>query len=660
MDRTALRFRQVHLDFHTSGLIEGVGDDFDPDSFAETLAEARVNSITCFARCHHGYIYYDTRLFPERRHPHLKRNLLEEQIEACHRRDIRVPIYITVQWDHFTAEEHAEWLMWTADGHVAGTPPHEPGFYRRLCLNTPYVDFLKEHTREVLETLPCDGIFFDIVDAPDCSCPRCRSGMRAAFLDSSDSEARRAYGRGVLHRFQRDMTAFVRQFNSDCSIFYNAGHIGPRHRALAETYSHFELESLPSGGWGYMHFPLAMRYARTLGPDCLGMTGKFHTSWGDFHSFKNPAALEFECVHMLALNAKCSIGDQLHPSGRICKSTYALIGGVYKSVEEKEPWCAGARPVVEIGVLSPEEFHEGGQPRAAIGAVRMLQEGAHQFDIVDSQSDFDHYRVLVLPDEVPVNAELAAKLADYLAHGGALIASYRSGLNPAGDAVAVDDLGVKLIGDAPFSPDFIIPGDALAKGLNQSEYVMYQCGLEVKALPGADVLAQVSVPYFNRTHEHFCSHRHTPSSHLIRYPGIVRNGPVIYFAHPVFSQYHANAPRWCKQLFLNALDLLLPESLLRVSTPSSAIMTINEQVFDNRWVLHLLHYLPERRGVDFDIIEDIIPLRNVAVSLRVPRIVSEVVCVPGEQLLNFNEENGRVIFTVPEVNGHQMIAIQFT
>lgn len=44
-----------------------------------------------------------------------------------------------------------------------------------------------------------------------------------------------------------------------------------------------------------MHFPMAVRYARTLGQDCMGMTGKFHTSWGDFYSFKNPEALQHEC-----------------------------------------------------------------------------------------------------------------------------------------------------------------------------------------------------------------------------------------------------------------------------------------------------------------------------------------------------------------------------
>ena len=84
-----LRFRQVHLDFHTSEQIEGVGDKFDPREFAEVLKDAGVDSITCFARCHHGMIYYDTD-FPGR-HPHLHRNLLREQIDACHAAGIKVP-----------------------------------------------------------------------------------------------------------------------------------------------------------------------------------------------------------------------------------------------------------------------------------------------------------------------------------------------------------------------------------------------------------------------------------------------------------------------------------------------------------------------------------------------------------------------------------------
>ena len=139
-----LRFRQVHLDFHTSEQISGIGAEFDPAAWAEMLIDAHVDSITCFARCHHGMIYYDTQAHPERRHPHLARNLLADQIEAAHARDIRVPIYTTVQWDYYTAQHEPQWLQVAPDGAIQGQKPYEPGFYAKLCLNSPYVDLLKD------------------------------------------------------------------------------------------------------------------------------------------------------------------------------------------------------------------------------------------------------------------------------------------------------------------------------------------------------------------------------------------------------------------------------------------------------------------------------------------------------------------------------------
>ena len=350
-----LRFRQMHLDFHTSEAIEGIGVAFDPEEFAATLDKARVNSVTAFARCHHGYIYYDSKLHPERVHPHLARkNLLVEQIEACHRRGIRVPIYTTVQWDEYTADCHRDWLMIDSEGREFGTKPFDPGFYRFLDVFHPgYRQFLFDHVREIFNTMPVDGLFFDIVQNRPSLAKHWLDAMDDAGLDPEDEGDRQRFAARVHDEWALEMTEFVRQFSPDCTLFYNSGHVGPRHRAASPAYSHYELESLPSGGWGYLHFPQTMRYARGLGKDCLGMTGKFHTSWGDFHSFKNPAALEFECFQMLSLGARCSVGDQLHPSGKIDAATYELIGGVYRQVEAKEPWCVGAEPLCEIGVLTP-------------------------------------------------------------------------------------------------------------------------------------------------------------------------------------------------------------------------------------------------------------------------------------------------------------------
>jgi hypothetical protein len=82
---------------------------------------------------------------------------------------------------------------------------------------------------------------------------------------------------------------------------------------------------------------------------------------------------------------------------------------------------------------------------------------------------------------------------------------------------------------------------------------------------------------------------------------------------------------------------------------------MNEQRAKNRKVLHLLYYTPERRGTDFDVIEDIVPLYNTAVSIRVPGTIRSVTLAPQQVTLPFKQVNGRIEFTLPELKGHQMV-----
>jgi hypothetical protein len=306
-------------------------------------------------------------------------------------------------------------LALDANGRIQGTKPYEAGFYNWLCVNSPYKDFLRATVQEILETLPVDGFFFDIVQPLDDSSKWTRDGMTQEGLDPADEQSRKAYGLQVINQFMLEMTQFVHDFNPDAAVFYNAGHIGPRHRQVTGAFTHFEIESLPSGHWGYVHFPLATRYARTLGLPFLGMTGKFHTFWGDFHSYKNREALEYECFRMLALGAGCSIGDQLLPSGMLDQPTYDLIGAVYKQVEAKEPWCINVEPVREIGVFSPEIVTGEQIPASGAGAQHMLEELGRQFDFIDAQAALTDYRLLILPDEAFIDKHLAGKLRDYLA-----------------------------------------------------------------------------------------------------------------------------------------------------------------------------------------------------------------------------------------------------
>ena len=159
------------------------------------------------------------------------------------------------------------------------------------------------------------------------------------------------------------MSAALRAEFPGIRIFYNCGHIHKQGPQRFDAYSHLELESLPTGGWGYDHFPSSARYAATLGLDFVAHTGKFHTSWGEFGGFKHPDALEFEAAQMVALGSKCLVGDQLHPDGAINPDTYASIAPAYARIEKLEPYLEGARQVSDVAILSAEYFHPCRRPQ---------------------------------------------------------------------------------------------------------------------------------------------------------------------------------------------------------------------------------------------------------------------------------------------------------
>lgn len=663
----SLRYRQVHLDFHTSEYIPDVAKNFNPEEFVQTLVQANVDSVTCFARCHHGWLYYPSKKFPELIHPSLKNhNLLPEQIDVCHRHNIKVPIYTTVQWDGRIAREHPEWLAIDENGEYIDTQGiPKPHFYNTICLNSGYREFFKEHLQDIIDVIGVeniDGFFMDILFKADCDCASCRAKMEPLGYDHTIKSDRIAYSLHMLDEFKTEITAFIRERAPQAGIFYNSSHVGPASRNSFRDYTHLELESLPSGGWGYDHFPATARYARTLGKDFIGMTGKFHTYWGDFHSLKNHAALAFECYQMLAMGGGCSIGDQLHPSGKLSKGAYDLIGSIYSQVKAKEPYCRGAVSKVEIGVLTPEEFytreeHDLGLPPALIGAVRILQELSYQFDIIDSTVDMEQYALILLPDEIAYRPDLEEKLKDYIQNGGKVIGTYHSCLNTVQKSSGI--YGVAYETESPYDRDFILPNSIIGKELNREEYVMYLRGAQTKS-EDADVLMYSVQPYFNREGETFCSHQHTPSSGKQGYPAVTQKGGVIYFSHPIFGIYQKNCANWCKQIMKDAIERLLSQKLVSHNGPSTVLTSLNRQEAYDCDILHVLHYITEKRSQDIYTIEDVIPLHEVIFRVFVgERTVHSVQLVPEERVISFQQENGYLTFKLDRIDGHAMVSIVY-
>ena len=649
-----MRLRQVHLDFHTGEHIPNVGSQFNKEQFQEALKVGHVDSVTVFSKCHHGWAYHPSKA--NDMHPNLHFDLMGAQIEAAHEIGVKTPVYLSSGFDENAATKHPEWLRW---GAKDWTPNYSVAGYHMLCLNTPYLDYLLAQIKEVCEHYDADGIFLDIVGVKACYCPCCRETLRKEGKSVDDPQAVMELGERVFANYLRRVRETIDSVKPGLPVFHNAGHVTHGRRDQAFMNTHLELESLPTGGWGYDHFPLSARYVQGLGMEYLGMTGKFHGGWGEFGGFKHPNALRYEVSLAAANGAGNSVGDQLHPSGAMDMATYRLIGEAYAELERKEPWIQGAKSVADVALLSLEAYSSQADPnrntKSDIGAARILLEGKYLFDVVDLESDLSRYKVVILPDLERITPSLKEKLDDYLAGGGKLLATGKSGLYAQEDHFAFD-FGARYVGESEKMPCYVRPEFSM-EGLYPADYVLYAQAEDV-VLQGGTVLAYQKKPYFNRTPEHFCSHGHTPNAPEIAGPGMTEGAAGIYIGWQIFREYACQGSLIAKRMVQYALDRLLGEKkTLTTNLGAQGVVTLMEQ--DGRYVNHLLYAVPVKRGEGVEVIEDIVPVYGVEVMLRLPRKIRRVYLAPQEKELSFCQDGDAVRFTVEKLECHQMVALEY-
>lgn len=652
-----MRFRQVHLDFHTSEAIEGIGSRFSKQQFQEMLQLGHVDSITVFAKCHHGWAYHPSTA--NEMHPHLSFDLLGAQIEAAHEISVKTPVYLSAGLDEKLARRHPEWLIRDPQEKLNWAPDFMTPGYHQFCMNTPYLDILANQVREVVSNYDVDGIFLDIVGVRECYCQSCVAEIRRRGEDPRNLDAMKVLWEETFLRYAQTMDEAVHRIKPGLPVFHNSGHVKRGRRDFAKLNTHLELESLPTGGWGYDHFPLSARYAQGLGMEFLGMTGKFHTSWGEFGGYKHPNALKYETALSLANGARISIGDQLHPTGWMDPATYALIGEAYREVEAKEEWCRDVNSVADVALLSAEAAGEPGNTaqHADAGAVRILLEGHYLFDVVDTENDLSSYSVVILPDVITVDEALKTKLTSFVANGGKILATGRSGLSPDGSHFELD-FGAKPLGDAAFKPSYFRP-DFELPSLRHASFVMYTDGQDIELEPHGTKLGSRENSYFNRDLFTFCSHQHTPSNLQDAGPGMVEGPAGIYAAWNLFEDYALKGSLPVKEIVHYALDRLLKRKTVHTNLPAQGVTTLQAQPSENRWVHHLLYASPVRRGLNVEVIEDLPVLSDIEATISVPAPVREVYLAPQGLKLPFRQANGRVHYTLPPWSCHQMVVLQF-
>jgi len=668
-------WRKIHLDYHNSHHMTSVAKDFDPDEFGNRLADAHVSGIVLFAKDMHGYFYYPSEYGPV--HPGLDHDLLGQQVEACRRRNIKVYAYYCTTWDNYLAEHHPEWLVINRDRSSFLPKFNEPPSFTALCLsNEDFVELMLSHTREFLTRYEFDGIWYDMPVPRDgeCFCKNCLMTLRTANLDPFDAGVQRKHKQELVTNWMRRSYALAHHICPGIQVDQNNQTVfglGERVPYL----DNIDIEALPTAFWGYSYYPTHVRYARTFGTSVCGMTGRFQQSWADFGGLKHPNQLRMELAGIVANAAQCDIGDQLPPSGRLDPAVYATIGRCYADIERIESFLEHAAPVVEaaiivqgrpldpLGVLKTLATTALGE--SVYGAVKLLMEAHIQFDIIEADADFDRYRLVILPDKLIVDDELACRLRTYLDQHGAIIASYHALRQLEGSKSWVHIVDLEYDGESPFKPAYLKLASPLSDTLPDYEYALYSETAQwlLNTTNTGAALAYIGEPLFQRSAEHYTSHAQTPFDHLTDYVGLFAHPQFGAAAFPLFSSYYRTGYWIYRELFLHLIERVLPERLIETNAPLSTEVTVTHQVgtqhHPERWLVHVVNFSPNRRSpLHCEYLEDPIPLHAIRISLRIDDEIVKVYLAASGHQLPVSRDNGCWNVEIPRIEISEIVVFE--
>jgi len=656
---------KVHLDFHNSKHIPEIGAKFDPAEWGDRILAGNLDSIVVFAKDMHGYFYYPSKFGPV--HPGLSFDLLGEQVKACRERNIAVYAYYCTAWDNFLADTHPEWNMRKPDGSDYRPKPGETPGWTALCLgNRDFVDLIADHIREFVSEYELDGAWLDMAEpiVPECYCSECIRQIKDSGKDPYDREVQREHQNRNFLEFHRRMQELVHSTRPGCRIDFND--IGlSKVSERASFLDSIDIEALPTGGWGYYYAPVQIRYQRNFGIPVYGMTGRFVSSWADFGGLKLPAQLDVELASIVANAARCDVGDQMPPDGVLDKAVYHVLGKSFGRIKQILPWLEQAAPVTEAALLIPDRPLERLRESYIYGITKLLIESRLQFDVLEQSQDWERYNLVVLPDELSPDSATVERLHRFIGRGGSVIVCHHAGLIAETGQTWLNRYGLDYKGDSQFKPAYMVTEDGFAGDLPGYAYALYEGASQWTANTPANSFANLGEPLFQRSAEHYTSHRQSPFDHVTDFTALAVSGKVGLVAFPIGSSYHEKGYWIYREAFLKLVKEVLQTRLIETDAPLNTEITLTYQRANpefnrpERYLLHLINWSPSRKTPsNTEVHEDPVAIAGIHVKLNIQGCNGPVKLVCADEKLKHQKTMNSILVTVPKVRIHEIVSFE--
>ena len=382
------------------------------------------------------------------------------------------------------------------------------------------------------------------------------------------------------------------------------------------------------------------------------------------------------------------------PAGGLNRSARELMTPIFRDVEEKEPYLQRASPIPYAAIVSSEAVRtyyarkqpdRGPRPHLE-GIFATLQRLRVPVEFLSAELDLDvqnlkKFQVVILPNVAILSSPQATAIKQYVREGGAILATYETGL--------YDELG-EIQKDFSLADVF---GLSYVKKQDYSWTAETQAGSGSYLVPRGDFLAPLQdlLDPFAETSLHMtgpvmvtraragtskATLALTPAGSHSELPGVHENhfgrGKSVYLSPPLYKLIQldgidegtfppklvrhlpfARREGWVLDLTGELLDELAPNPPLRVTGPLHLECTFFEQQHENRIVVHLLNSTVRDLGKAYPL-----PAATVLVRKDFARPRKAYVAWPARQALEIQQQDDYLAIPAPETHIHQIVVLE--
>ena len=642
-------FFGLHYDQHAGAEDTVLGKEMSHEHLREMLSRVMPDWVQCDCKGHAGWTSWPTEVGSTS--PGVVRDQVRAYRDVTRELGLKLGMHYSGVWDSRAVELHPEWGRVEADGS------RNPNMTCRL---SAYDDELMiPQMLELVEKYDVDGFWVDgenWASAP-CWCEACQAefAKRTGLAEIPHAKGEPNWDAWLaFHRdlFVEHVTYYadaVHARKPDCLICSNWMYTIRQPDPVTATVDY--LSGDYDWVWGADRAAVEGRLL-----DGRGMTWDL-MAWGFTKSGDMNAALPWvmktatnlcqELVEVVALGGAVMVYNTPQRTGWLTGWHQDLLGEVATFCRARQDICFKSKSIPQAAILHLSDsyyadndplYNYGNAVQPIEGALHALLETQRSTDILteaDALKRLSAYKLVVVPEQTRLSADIKVALEDFAHAGGQVILSGAHLAEECSDLVGATAI------DGEALTTCWLPVDSKAVGV-------FGPWATVQAGEGVETLACLMT-------------QQEPSKDTTDQPAITRRkvgeGAIVAVHGPIFRNYFQGHYPLLRRFIGELVSGLGVDWSVRVQAPARLEVVLREK--DGKTLVNLINRgAAEMTNPRRVIVEELCPVTNVLVHLKRAVAPQSVTLTPGSEPVVWDYVDGEVVVKVPRVGIHSVVVVE--